>query len=563
MLKELGITNFAIIDRLNLAFHDGLNVISGETGAGKSILIGAIGLLLGERASSDLIRSDEDAAIVEAAFDIGPYKLLQTKLNAMGFRPGRELVVKRVVSRSGKNRVYIDGNLATVAMLGEISEALVNICSQHEHQALLDPESHIDILDEFGNLGAQRRAFASLYEGYQGLKAKRDDLAAKNRNRAEREEFLRFQVSEIEKAALKPGEDLSLQEEKKILSNAVKLAELARESYEILYGKEESVLGQLSRVTGHIREIRRIDPNVKISDEEMKSLAIQLEDAARGLRDYLNKIPSDPSRLEEIDDRLEVLGRLKKKYGGSIESVLKTGQSLKSELDGLSNVAGEMENLEQELNLKKASLQVLGRTLSVERRRVAASMEKAVEGEIHDLMMEKSRFQVSFKEPQLDDEKTPLLHSRGIDHLEFYLSTNVGEQLKPLNRIASGGELSRIVLAMKKVLARAGSVGTVIFDEVDSGIGGATAEIVGRKLRDIARNHQVICITHLPQIASFGQTHYRVVKSVNDGRTRTDVRSLAEDERLEEITRMLGGVEITDKTRAAAKEMLKAARRKD
>jgi len=563
MLKELGITNFAIIDRLNLAFHDGLNVISGETGAGKSILIGAIGLLLGDRASSDLIRSDEDSAIVEAAFDIGPYKLLQTKLNAMGFRPGRELVVKRVVSRSGKNRVYIDGNLATVAMLGEISEALVNICSQHEHQALLDPESHIDILDEFGNLGAQRRAFASLYEGYQGLKAKRDDLAAKNRNRAEREEFLRFQVSEIEKAAPRPGEDLSLQEEKKILSNAVKLAELARESYEILYGKEESVLGQLSRVTGHIREIRRIDPNVKISDEEMKSLAIQLEDAARGLRDYLNKIPSDPSRLEEIDDRLEVLGRLKKKYGGSIESVLKTGQSLKSELDGLSNVAGEMESLEQELNLKKASLQVLGGTLSLERRRVAASMEKAIEGEIHDLMMEKARFQVSFKEPQLDDEKAPLLHSRGVDHLEFYLSTNVGEQLKPLNRIASGGELSRIVLAMKKVLARAGSVGTVIFDEVDSGIGGATAEIVGRKLRDIARNHQVICITHLPQIASFGQTHYRVVKSVNDGRTRTDVRSLAEDERLEEITRMLGGVEITDKTRAAAKEMLKAARRKD
>ncbi len=563
MLKELGITNFAIIDRLNLAFHDGLNVISGETGAGKSILIGAIGLLLGDRASSDLIRSDEDSAIVEAAFDIGPYKLLQARLNAMGFRPGRELVVKRVVSRSGKNRVYIDGNLATVTMLGEISEALVNICSQHEHQVLLDPESHIDILDEFGNLGGQRRAFLSLYEGYQELKARRDDLAAKNRNRAEREDFLRFQVNEIEKAALKPGEDLSLQEEKKILSNAVKLAELARESYEILYGKEESVLGQMSRVTGHIREIRRIDPNVEISDEEMKSLAIQLEDAARSLRDYLNKIPSDPSRLEEIDDRLEVLGRLKKKHGGSIESVLKTGQSLKGELDGISNVAGEMESLQQELMLKKASLQELGGALSAERRRVASSLEKAVEGEIHDLMMEKARFQVSFKEPQLDDEKTPLLHSRGIDQLEFYLSTNVGEQLKPLNRIASGGELSRIVLAMKKVLARAGSVGTVIFDEVDSGIGGATAEIVGRKLRDIARNHQVICITHLPQIASFGQTHYRVVKRVNDGRTRTDVKNLAEDERLEEITRMLGGVEVTDKTRAAAKEMLKAAKRRD
>jgi DNA repair protein RecN (Recombination protein N) len=561
MLKELGITNFAIIDRLNLAFHDGLNVISGETGAGKSILIGAIGLLLGERASSDLIRSDEDAAIVEAAFDIGPHKLLRTKLHAMGFRPGRELVVKRVVSRSGKNRVYIDGNLATVAMLGEISEALVNICSQHEHQVLLNPDSHIDILDEFGNLGKQRVAYMALYEDYLRLKAKRDDLAAKNRNRADREEFLRFQVNEIGKAALKPGEDASLQEEKKILANAAKLTELAHASYEILYGQEEPVLGQLNRVTSHIREIRRIDPNFTVSDEEMKSLAIQLEDAAMGLRDYLGKIPSNPAKLEEIDDRLESIGRLKKKYGGSIESVLKTGEDLKTEMESLSNVAGDIKVLEEELGKKKADLLEKADTLSSERNRVAGTMEKAIEEEIHDLMMEKARFKVVFIEPALDDDGTALFHSKGVDQLEFYLSTNVGEQLKPLNRIASGGELSRIVLAMKKVLARAGSVGTVIFDEVDSGIGGATAEIVGRKLRDIARNHQVICITHLPQIASFGGTHYQVIKRVSDGRTRTEVKTLTEDERLEEITRMLGGVEISDKTRAAAKEMLKAAKK--
>ncbi len=356
MLKELGITNFAIIDRLNLALHDGLNVISGETGAGKSILIGAIGLLLGERASSDLIRSDEDAAVVEAVFDIGAFKNLKTRLQEMGFRPGRELVVKRVVSRSGKNRVYVDGNLATVTMLGEISEALVNICSQHEHQALLNPDSHIDILDEFGNLGKQRSAYIALYEEYQRLKAKRDDLAAKNRNRADREEFLRFQVSEIEKAALKPGEDASLQEEKKILANAAKLTELASESYEILYGQEEPVLGQLNRVTGHIRDIRHIDPNFNISDEEMKSLAIQLEDAARGLRDYLSKIPSNPARLEEIDDRLEAIGRLKKKYGASIEIVLKTGEALKTELEGLSTAAGDIKILEEELGKKKAEL---------------------------------------------------------------------------------------------------------------------------------------------------------------------------------------------------------------
>jgi len=561
MLKELGITNFAIIDRLNLAFHEGLNVVSGETGAGKSILIGAIGLLLGDRASTDLIRSEEDAAVVEAVFDIGQNRDLRARLQAMGFHPGREIVVKRVVSRSGKNRVYVDGNLATVAILGEISEALVNICSQHEHQVLLDPESHIDILDEFGALGAERARFSALYEEYLTRRAKRDDLAAKNRNRAEREEFLRFQVGEIERAALKPGEDVLLQEEKKILSNAAKLTELARDSWEALYGREDSVLAALARVTGHIREIRRIDPGFAIADDEVKSLSIQLEDAARVLREYLGRIPSDPARLDELDDRLETIGRLKKKYGGSIESVLKTGQSLKAELQGLATAAEDIEGLEAELAERKTRLREMAGKLSAERRRVAASLERAVEDEIRALKMEKARFSVLFREPAPDEEGQAAMSAKGIDRPEFHLSTNVGEPLKPLNRVASGGELSRIVLAMKKVLSGAGSVGTVIFDEVDSGIGGATAEIVGRKLRDISRHHQVICITHLPQIASFGRTHYRVTKRVSDGRTKTEVRQLSEDERLEEITRMLGGVEITDKTRAAAREMLKAAKK--
>ena len=563
MLKELGITNFAIIDRLTLAFHEGLNVISGETGAGKSILIGALGLLLGDRASADLIRSEEDSAVVEAVFDIGSFQRLKTRLHEMGFRPGREIIVKRIVSRSGKNRVYIDGNLATVAMLEEISEALVNICSQHEHQVLLDPESHIDLLDEFGTLGAKRSAYAAKYDEYLALKAKLDDLAAKNRDRAEREEFLRFQAGEIERAALKPGEDAVLQDEKKVLANAAKLTELAQQSYEVLYGQEESVLGRVSRVTAHIREIRRIDPAFAVSEDEMKSLSIQLEDAARSLRDYLGKIPNDPARLEEINDRLEAIGRLKKKYGGSIESVLKTGKSLKAELEGLSSVATDLESLGMELNQRRDTLLEMGAALSADRVRVAAAMEKAIEGEMHDLKMEKATFKVAFAQPRTDETGAAQIHARGIDQLEFYLSTNVGEPLKPLNRIASGGELSRIVLAMKKVLARAGAVGTVIFDEVDSGIGGATAEIVGRKLREISRHHQVICITHLPQIASFGETHYQVLKQVAGGRTRTDVKILSEGERVEEITRMLGGVEITDKTRAAAREMLKAAKRKD
>jgi DNA repair protein RecN (Recombination protein N) len=286
-----------------------------------------------------------------------------------------------------------------------------------------------------------------------------------------------------------------------------------------------------------------------------------VEDAARALRDYLGKIPSDPSRLEEVEDRLEALGRLKKKYGGSIEGVLETAQSLRAELQGLASAAGDIEALEQELADRKTALRERAAGLSAARRRTAETLEKAIEGEIRDLKMEKARFSVRFRESALDEDGLAALNPKGIDQPEFHLSTNVGEPLKPLNRVASGGELSRIVLAMKKVLARAGSVGTVVFDEVDSGIGGATAEIVGRKLRDISRHHQVICITHLPQIASFGRTHYRVTKRVSDGRTKTDVRQLSEDERVEEITRMLGAWRSRTGRAAAAREMLKAAKK--
>jgi DNA repair protein RecN (Recombination protein N) len=478
----------------------------------------------------------------------------------MGFSAEGELIVKRVVSRSGRNRIYINGNMATLASLSALSESLINICGQHEHQVLLNADSHIDILDEFGGLLPSRSEYSRLYGDYQDLRSRLEALRDIQKRRSEREDFLRFQLKEIENAGVKAGEDEALSDEKRILAHAGRLLEIAEASHEALYGRQGSILAELSRIISQVREIRGIDPEFRVSPEELDSVTIQLEDAALALRDYMKKLPQDPARLNEIEERLELLSKLKRKHGGSLESVLRTWEAVEEELRGLETVTGDIERITEQISLREAQLRELAAILSRERAKTATILEKAINGEIRSLRMEQARFKVRFDKPSISGDAGASLHAKGADTLEFYLSTNVGEELKPLNRIASGGELSRMVLAMKKVLARTGSVGTVIFDEVDSGIGGATAEVVGRKLKDVSRHHQVICITHLPQIACFGDGHYRVAKGVSGARTKASVQMLNDRERLEEIARMLGGVRVTDKTRDHAKEMLKAAR---
>ena len=558
MLIELNIKHFAIIDELTVSFIDGLNVISGETGAGKSIIIGAVSLLLGDRASADMIRSSEDSAVVEALFDIRKNPALQGKLQEMGFDDGHELMIRRVISRSGKNKVYINGHLATLGILSAISESLLNICGQHEHQIILNADHHIDILDEFGDLLSIRSAYAECYGQVQVLQDRIRSLQAMNEKRAEREDFLRFQLREIEDAGLAVGEDTTLQEEKKRLSNIQKLMESSARAHDRLYGKSSCVLEELRGVIADIREIKKIDTTLSLSEQDMENLYYQLEDAALTLRDYTKHAALDPARLETIDDRLELIGRLKRKYGGTLEAVLARKSALETELKEISFVDEEMERVSEALAVQRATMGEQANLLSRKRREKATLLEKAIEKEIHALNMSATRFKVQFKA----DGEEAHYNERGMDDAEFYLSTNVGETLKPLNRIASGGELSRIILAMKKVLARAGFVGTIIFDEVDSGIGGATAEIVGEKLRDVARHYQVLCITHLPQIACFGDRHYQVTKVVAGGKTSTCVDMLSGEERLNEMTRMLGGVELTKKTREHAREMLERAGRK-
>jgi len=560
MLRELSISNFAIIDKLSVSFGEGLNVISGETGAGKSILIGAINLLLGDRAHADMIRSDEDAAVVEALFEVGGDDLLGGKLREMGFDGVREVVVRRIISRSGKNRAYINGGLANLAMLASLSGRLVNICGQQEHQAILDAAGHVDILDAFGDLGPLRSAYGVLHAEFQERRRLLDELEEKNRRRVEREELLRFQRKEISGAEPQPDEDRKLLDEKKVLTNIQKLRDLGTGAYDGLYGKGGSVLGELRGVITSLREIKKIDAACDLAPEEAEGLFYQLEEVAFSLRRYLEKLSVDPERLDAVEERLAALGQLKRKYGPSLSDVLRRLKEMEGELESIASVEEKIDGLRTEISALQDRLLERAAGLSRERKKAAKALKKAMEKEIASLNMASARFEVFFPEPAQTSEGVPVLRDQGIDEPEFLLSANVGEALKPINRIASGGELSRILLAVKKVLARTGSVGTVVFDEVDSGIGGSTAEVVGRKLKDVAKHHQVLCITHLPQIACYGDLHYRVSKSVQDGRTATQVDRLSDVARLEEIARMLGGIEVTEATRRHAREMLAKAK---
>jgi DNA repair protein RecN (Recombination protein N) len=560
MLTELSIRNFAIIDEMAVSFTDGLNVITGETGAGKSIIIGAVSLLLGERASSDMIRSFEESATVEALFDIGEKDELRKKVRQMGFHVGKELILKRIVSRTGKNRVYIDGQLATLGMLSAISESLINICGQQEHQVILNADNHIDILDEFGDLLPIRLEYADMYGQYLALKEKIGDSLSVKRTRGEREDLLRFQLKELDDAGIRAGEDTALLEEKKVLNNVQRLMDYAAGAHDILYGKAGSVLGELRGAIANIREIKKIDTGLRLPEGDLDNIYYQLEEIALALRDYMKKLSYDPARLETIDERLELLGRLKRKYGRTLEEVLQKRLQIEEELKAIASVEDEIEQMSKDIEALSPRLLEKARDLSKRRRDAASVLKKAIEGEIHSLRMENAAFEVTFKKPE-GHQGSDSFNPRGIDEVEFFLATNVGESLKPLNRIASGGELSRIMLALKNVLAKTGSVGTIIFDEVDSGIGGATAEDVGKKLKGVAKHHQILCITHLPQIACYGDTHYRVAKTLSGERTIASIDVLSDKDRLDEIARMLGGAELTKKTREHAREMLELSRK--
>jgi len=558
MLLELRIKNFAIIDELDLSFSKGFNILTGETGAGKSIILNAVQLLLGDRASEELIRSSEEEASVEALFDISENREVKGRIHEKGQRlSGVEerdsLLVRRVISRSGRGKAFINGNLATLGMLSEIGEELLSIYGQHEHQSLQRVDTHIDILDEFGELMELREEFQNFFQRFTSLSQELERIRGEKERREKERELMTFQSKEIEKAGIRIGEEEALKEEKRVLIHTKKLTDFANASEEVLYSTEGSAIERIQSVLHQGKEMATIDPSLSPIFKNLDGALIQLEEVALTLRDYSKRIEVNSGRLEEIENRLEEIDRLKRKYGSTEADILRFKEEVDETLSTFTSDEERLSRLEGEIGPLREEMTQRAQKLSRERKRVASELKRSVEKELATLGMKKTTFQV-----RIDDQA---LSNKGKDRIEYLISPNIGEEVKPLAKIASGGELSRIMLAMKRILAIIGGRQVLIFDEVDAGIGGAIAEVIGRKLRELSKHHQVICVTHLPQIACFSDRHHSVKKEVKSGRTVTVVDPLEKEARVDEIARMLGGVKVTEKTRAHAREMMENARK--
>jgi DNA repair protein RecN (Recombination protein N) len=562
MLRELRIKNFAVIDEVALELGAGLNVLTGETGAGKSIVLNALGLVSGNRVSADIIRHNEDEASVEALFE-DPPAYVSRKLADSGFDAGGELVIKRIVSRSGKNRVYLGGSLCPLGLLSEIGDSIIHIYGQHEHHTLLDPQSHIGLLDVFGGL-PERAAkmgerFRALASAWKTLRQARELLEKRKKEKG----LLEAQVEEIAKARLRPDDEDELQAQKNILAHAEKLHQGCLEGEELLYEGDHALIGRLGRYGGKLRELANIDAALQPAVELIDAASAHLEEANAALRRYGERVHFEPGALEQLEDRLAELHRLKRKYGGSIEEILKMQVEMEADLQTLERGEEEIPALERAFETARREAWETAGALSLERQRIAKRFKKEMEKEVRTLGMPETIFEVRFLDAAEKEDEPPFqvggktLTESGMDQIEFYFSPNPGEPPKPLAKIASGGELSRLMLAIKSLVLTPGDIPTLLFDEVDAGIGGGVAEIVGKKLKQVASAHQVICVTHLPQIAALADSHHVVRKEVSKGMTVTTVKKLKEPERVEEVARMLGGLKITDKTRRHAEEMVR------
>ncbi len=564
MLQELTIRNFAIIDDLHIHFSKGLTILSGETGAGKSIILNAVNLLLGSRASADLVRTGADAAELEAFFQVSPASDVAQIMAAHGYPLEAGLIVRRIISRSDSNRVYINGRLATIQVLNSITENLASISGQHAHQGLLKEDQHLLILDQFGGLMTLRQKIYDDYHDVLAVIEKLNELHRHRDHQAEHLELLKFQKKEITEAGIAVGEDTELEQERLRLRHAEMLYQTVFQSIEDLYGASGSIVERLLEVKKNLEKAGQIDSQLKSTAQNLAEPSYHIEDLVGGLRRYLDTVQPDGKRLEAVEERLDTLNKLKRKYGGSLEAVTSKLESIRDELAGVENIAEKIVDLETQLSQMHAALATGAATLSQKRKQTAKSLAKKVVDELATLHMSPAGFQVQLSTTPADQKTNPnltvdnnIVNEFGIDRATLMIAPNVGEELKPLAGIASGGELSRVVLALKVILAQTDSIETLVFDEVDSGIGGRVAEVVGRKLSELAKHHQVICITHIPQIAKFADHHLSISKHVSKGRTITAITPLSKDERYKEIARMLGGEKITDATLEHAKEMLK------
>jgi DNA repair protein RecN (Recombination protein N) len=560
MLVELRIVNFALIEQLSLQFQSGFTVLTGETGAGKSLLIDAIALLVGGRASTDQIRSGEDEAQLEAAFHLSEtHPLIQRlRLHDIIGRNESELILRRVLSRSGRHRVYVNGSLCPLRVLEELGGTLVDIHGQHEQQSLLAMAKQLDALDAFGRLQELRRKYEQTYQRWKDLRTQLDSLQHEVVDRAAREDMLRFQAHEIEQANLLPYEEERLRGERQRLVHVHRLRELAHAAHVELQADEQAVLTRLGRIGRTLTELVQTDPAMRECEQNVTDSAIQLKELAGRLRDYAQQLEADPARQAIVEDRLDLIQRLKKKYGGSIEAVLVTARLVQEELQLLDNCEERAAELTVQLKEEALLLHTLAEQLSKKRIEAAKRMTTLVGAELVVLKMEQAFFQVKVSSDELADEPGPV----GRNRVEFLFSGNPGEPPRPLGRVASGGELSRIMLALKTVLAEMDQVPVLVFDEIDSGVGGAVAAAMGTRLRKLGAFHQVFCITHLPQVASLAEHHLLVEKGLESQRISTSVKGLKGLGREEEIARMLGGLTITKKLRETAAELIAGAKGK-
>jgi len=546
LLEHLFIKGFAIIDEVDLSLNPGLTVLTGETGAGKSIIVDALKAVLGEKVDLSVVRTGESAARVEAAFE------LPGREPPDGHDADRELVISRDIRREGRGRTTVNGSMVTISQLREMGENMVDLHGQHEHQSLLRTAVHLQALDSFASLDRKRSEFSGFFAELAEARERIDSLERSKRERLARYDYLRYVTQELEAADLGPEEEESLRSEEVVLGAAEKLLHTASNALEAIYQGEGSAVETVRRCGGDLKLMMEKDPRLGEVVELVEGAALQMEEAGHFLMDYASTVQADPQRLEEIQERLAFIGNLKKKYGPGVQEVLRTLKESREELASLEEGETDLESLkarEAQLADRAAKLAL---DLREERKKMASSLEEAVEAELRDLAMDKVRFEVSFEESEMNDT--------GIDRVEFLLSPNPGEPLMPLRKIASGGELSRVMLAVKRVLAGADAVPTLVFDEVDAGIGGRVAAVLGRKLQDIARHHQVICITHLAPVAAFAHHHVMVEKVEEKGRTVVRTRYLEEEERVGELARMMGGIEVSSGIVRSARELLEEAR---
>lgn len=564
MLSLLRIRNFAIIEELEIELVRGLNVITGETGAGKSILVSALELLLGGKASGKVVRTGEETAEIEALFDLSSDEALRKELEEAGFELEEELILRRVINASGRSRVYINGSLATLKQLSEIAHRLADISSQHEHHSLIDPTGHLDILDSFADNEDDRAAMLSAFREAEAAYRALRELESKIGDRAEREDFLRFQLEEIQKLGLRPGESEELAARREKLSHAQRLIEAGAEAEAALYQEDGSLSEKLGRTIDSLERALQIDESLRGPVEALQQALALIEDSAKELGDYARGFEHDPHELDAIEERLDAIRRLERKHAGDIEGVLEKAEAMARELESLESLEESVETLERMLDeaIKRAG--IIAEKLHRSRYASAKELGEAIGAELRSLGMGEARIEIRLDQPEGDDDALTYqgkrLGDRGFDRAEFLIAPNRGEAPQPLRAIASGGELSRSLLAVKRVLSTLKPAGLYIFDEVDTGVGGAIAEAIGEKIAAVAKNRQVLCISHLPQVAAFGEAHFLVRKETRGDRTVSELLRLSEEERVGELARMLSGKEITDAARSAAVAMLEAAR---